>query len=271
MSVARSGSWACLLVLGLGGLLAGCTTTMQEAARVQLNSARIRASELSTRVHVRGRAVRVSSVDLVSSASATAFVVRVRNRSERQLSDLPISVGVRVPGKPPRYLNAQSGREDFYFGAHLPVIAPGATLTWVYTLHRRLPAAARPIAIVGARPEPAVASSGDLPVVRAGARGGAVSRSGAGARGGTRARGGAGASNTAGAERLPVAVHNLSGVPQYQLQVYAFARRDGRYVAAGSLTVDELDGQASKTFQLGLVGRPGHGRVHVEALPTTLQ
>ena len=262
MSAARSGSWAGLLVLGLGGLLAGCTTTMQEAARVQLNSARIRASELSTRVHVPGRAVRVSSVGLVSSASATAFVVRVRNRSQRQLSDLPISVGVRVPGKPPRYLNAQSGREDFYFGAHLPVIAPGATLTWVYTLHRRLPGAARPFAIVGARPEPAVASSGDLPVVRAGARGGAVSRSGA--------RGGAGTRESVSA-KLPVAVHNLSGVPQYQLQVYAFARRDGRYTAAGSLTVDELDGQVSKTFQLGLVGRPGRGRVHVEALPTTLQ
>lgn len=266
MSAARSGSWAGVLaiVLGVGGLLAGCTTTMQQAARVQLNSARIRASELSTRVHVAGRTVLVSSVGLVSSAGATAFVVRVRNRSDRQLSDLPISVGVRVPGKPRLYLNAQSGREDFYFGAHLPVVAPGATLTWVYTLHRRLPRAARPFAIVGARPAPLVASSGALPVVRAAARTGAAARDGGAP------RGDAGARENAGS-KLPVAVHNLSGVPQYQLQVYAFARHGGRYTAAGNLTVDELDGQVSKTFQLGLVGRPGRGRVHVEAFPTTLQ
>jgi hypothetical protein len=250
----RSASFAPIALLGATGLLAGCTTTMQQAARLQLNSARIRAGELSTRVHVAGRAVRIDSVGLVSAGGATAVVVRVRNGSDRQIGDLPISVGVRSAGRPPLYLNAQSGRFDFYFDAHLPVVAQRTTLTWVYTLHRRVPAGAAPFAIVGRRPDPPVSGSGELPVIRA-----ASLRSRVDGRGG------------AGPAGLRVAVHNLSEVPQYQLQLYAFARRGDRYVAAGRLTVDELDAGASKTYRLDLIGRPGRGRVNVEAVATTLQ
>ena len=71
------------------------------------------------------------------------------------MSDLPISVGVRVNGKRPIYLNRQSPAELSYFAAHLPVVAAGGTLTWVYTTDRRLPGHARPFALVGGtRPTP---------------------------------------------------------------------------------------------------------------------
>ena len=236
-------------MLGFACCLAGCSTTMQTAARLQLNSARVRASEESTRVAAAGHAVRVTRVAVVGGRGKTAFVVEVRNVTSHQLSDLPISVGVRTANRR-QYLNAQSGRENFYFGAHLPVIGPRRTMTWVYSIARRLPPSAKPFAIVGADPSPRVATVAEPPLIEART---APSQRGARAR------------------ALRIAVRNLSSVPQYQLQVYAVARNQGHYVAAGSLTIAQLDGQMSKTFDLGLVGRADRGDVELEALPTTLQ
>ena len=225
---------------------------------MQLNSARMRASELSTRVDVPGTALRVTRVAIVSGAGTTAFIVDVRNPSVHPVGDLPISVGVRLSGRRTVYLNSRSGLDDFYFDAHLPVVAPGRSLTWVYTLHRRLPTRARPFAIVGAVPVPPVPGSTRLPEVRA-----TPLRWAAGARGAGRA--------PATPVRLTVAVDNLSSIPQYQLQVYAFAVAGGRYVAAGSLTVPQLDGQQRETLDLSLVGSRDRGRLEVEAGPTILQ
>ena len=250
----RSASSTAIAALAVSGLLAGCTTTMQQAARLQLNSARIRASELSTHVKTAGRALHVGSVELLSVGGATAIVVRLRNASDRPVGDLPISVGLQPRGKPRLYLNAQSGRDGFYFDAHVPVVAPRTTFTWVYTLHRRLPAAARPFAIVGPRPAPAVPAPGKLPVISATVKPSAATGGG-----------------HAHADSVRVSLHNLSAIPQYQLQVYAFARHRGRYVAAGRLTVEELDGGASGTYRLGLVGRPDGARPQITAFATTLQ
>jgi hypothetical protein len=245
-------------MLGTVGVLTGCSTTQQEAARLQLNSARIRASEAQVRVTVPGQTVRVARVELVAGRGQTAFVVRVRNADQRPVSDLPISVGVRVGAKRLIYVNARSQDEFSYFDAHLPVIPAGGTLTWVYTTHRHLPAHARPFAIVGATPSPPARSAVMLPVIRASAL----------LPGGLAA---AGSDRGAGASPLAIALHNLSGVPQYQLQVYAFAQRAGHYVAAGNLTVPHLGSQTSLTLKLGLLGSLDHARLQIEALPTIFQ
>lgn len=240
---------AVLAGVALAGILAGCSTTMQEAARLQLNSARIRTSEVSTRVTVSGRTLRVERVALISSRGGTAFVIVVRNPTRHQVSDLPISVGVRTAHGRPVYLNQQSGLEYFYFDAHLPVLPAGATLTWVYTTSRHVPRPARPFALVGSAPSPPAPASAPLPVVRASA---SMSRSGRPA-------------------RLAITVHNLSSIPQYQLPVFAFATRGGRYVAAGSATVIHLAGEASRTLDLGVTGNPNHAQFQVEAPPAVLQ
>jgi hypothetical protein len=246
-----------LAALAATGSLAGCSTTQQEAARLQLNSARIRASEVPTRVTVAGDAVRVAKVALVTDGGRTAFIVRVHNPTRRPVSDLPISVGVRVGAKPPVYLNSLSTQEFSYFDAHLPVVAAGITLTWVYTTDRHLPAHARPFALVGAQPNPAVPRVDQLPVIRASAL--------------TAASASTGSEASSGASKLAIALHNLSGVPQYQLQVYAFAQTAGRYVAAGGITVAHLGSQGSKTLSLGLLGSLDHARLQIEALPTIFQ
>lgn len=239
-----------LAAAALAGALAGCATTQQEAARLQLNSARIRASEQRTKVTVPGRVVEVTRIARVVTGGATAFVVQVRNSGPKPVSDLPISVGVRTGRKRAIYVNLQSRAELSYFQAHLPLIAAGATLTWVYTTDRRLPAHARPFALVGATPSNTAPRTNPLPVIRASA-----------------------VTSTAdmGAAPLAVSVRNLSSVPQYQLQVYAVAERAGRFVAAGSFTVPHLGSNASSRLKLPILGPINHARLQIEAAPTIFQ
>jgi hypothetical protein len=236
------------VVAAAGAVVAGCSTTQQEATRLQLNSARIRASEVPTRVTAAGHTVQVTRVALVPGQSGTAFVVQIHNPAARAVSDLPISVGVRA-GHKSRFLNAQSPSEFSYYDAHLPVIAAGGTLTWVYATGRRLPAHALPFATVGAVPSLPSPRTVRLPMIRA-----SVSP----------------ASAQAALARSPLAIalHNESSIPQYQLQIYAYARHGNRYVAAGTVTVPHLGSQAHQTTQLALLGDLTNAHLEIEALPT---
>jgi uncharacterized lipoprotein YmbA len=232
------------MVVAAGIAVAGCSTTQQEAVRLRLNSARIRVSEKPTKVAVAGRWLRVEQIALVRSASGSAIVVRLHNPGRRTVSDLPISVGLWKGDARQRPLNVKSPEELSYFDAHVPVIAPGTTVTWVYTTTRRVPAGARPYAIVGARRSvlraPRVSTAPVIDAIPA---------------------------RTATTARVAVTLQNRSSIPQYQLQVYAVARHGRRYVAVGELTVPHLDGDGKHTVQLPLLGRPGQGRLRVEALP----
>lgn len=227
-------------------LLSGCATTQQEAARVQLNDARIRASQVPTRVTTPGQAVRVLGVTLVRDGRGGAFVVTLHNDGRRTVSDLPISVGVRLRSRRTVYVNLESPQEYSYFDAHLAAVAPGATVTWVYTDGSRLPRRAVPFATVGGAASPPDSPSSRLPLIRAAVRG-------------------------TGPGVVQVALRNLSGITQYQLQVYAFAQEGGRYVAAGSLTLPELGPQERRTVEVSLLGRATAAPLEVEALPTIFQ
>jgi hypothetical protein len=238
---ARTRTLAAAAAILAAGSLAGCITTQQKAARLRLNSARILAGQSATRVTVAGHAVAVARIALVSSGGRTAFAVTVRNPGSRAVSDLPISVGYAAGPRRRVYLNA--GSDIGYFDAHLPAIAARGSLTWVYTAARRLPPGARPFALVGGAPAVSGFTVGVPPVIRAGIR-------------------------TATGSGVAVAVRNLSGVPQYQLPVYAVAERHGRAVAAGEGTVEQLAGNSALTVRLRLLGRAGQAPVWVQAAPT---
>ncbi|MDE3129544.1 MAG: hypothetical protein KGL16_00160, partial [Acidobacteriota bacterium] len=145
----RAAGWA-LAGLGSAAALAGCTTTQQTAQRVQLDSARQRAALEPTRVIAPNRLVVPVAVAVVRAGGRSAFVVTVRNRGRRAVSDLPISVGYAQAHGTSVLLNAGTGLG--YFQAHLPAIRAGGKLTWVYTSQHALPAGARPFARVGRRP-----------------------------------------------------------------------------------------------------------------------
>lgn len=233
-----------MIAIGLGfAVLAGCTTTQQKAARLQLNNARIRLNLTPLRLGHETSAARIMAVRLLTGHSrrGAAVLVTVRNQSSTPVSDLPVLVGVRLPKGRRLDLNAAAGTS--YFRNHLPVIAAGGDLTWVLTTDRRLPAGARPFAKLGSASPTTATAIGTLPMVRVAA----VKTSGAG---------------------TDLTVRNSSAVTQYQLPVYAFARRGEQWVAAGQATIGELDGGASTKLRLPLVGNSSGATLSFEAPPT---
>jgi hypothetical protein len=226
--------------------LAGCATTQDEAARLQLNSARIRAAEQKTVVHSAGSAVDVSAVSLLSSPGAHTFVVTVHNRQSSAVMDLPISVGVSSRGHRRVDLNAHSTQELSYYDAHLPRIAAGSSLTWVFTTTAKLPSRAHPFALVGARPSPAASAGATAPTIAARVTATRHTRDGA---------------------LLEVTLRNSSTIPQYQMPIYAVAERGGRFVAAGELIVPHLGSQKTLSVRVPVRGPLSAARLNVAALP----
>jgi hypothetical protein len=233
-----------VLTVAIALPLAGCTTTMHAAQRERLESARQRAALESTRVTVANPLVRATAAAAVSSGKRTAVVVTIHNGSRRAVTDLPISVGYTAAGSVSVLLNAGTGLS--YFDAHLPAIRAGHDLTWVYTTGHPVPQGAHVFARVGSKPSaPALLSEPGVQI-------------------------GLGYARTIVRDSLAVKLQNTSGVPQYELQVYAYARQGGRYVAAGSLTVANLGAGATDRLRLPLVGS-ATSQLHVEAIPTILQ
>ncbi len=232
-------------LLAVAGSLAGCSTTQQKAARLQLENSRLRAAQLSTRVSTAGSTVAVAGISLVHRSGRTAFVVTVRNRGGRPVSDLPISVGYRSGDDHAVYLNSAAGIG--YFDTHLPLVGTGRAFTWVYTTGRPIPTGARPFARVGASSTVQVPGLTTPPAIAAAVRAG-----------------------TAGGA-IRVSVRNLSGVTQYQLPVYAVASRGPRVLAAATGTISELGGGSSRTLQLRLLGSAAGAHVELETQPTIFQ
>ncbi|MDE3134021.1 MAG: hypothetical protein KGL15_08150 [Acidobacteriota bacterium] len=232
------------MTLVIATALAGCTTTQHEAQRERLDSARQRAALAPTRVRVANPSVTTTALATIRAAKRTAFIATVRNDGRDAVSDLPISIGYTRRDGSTVYLNAGAGRG--YFQAHLPAIRAGRTLRWVYTSSRTLPRGARVFARVGLKPSVPyeLTEMGvhiELRYHRA-----------------------------EGARTVAIALRNPTGVPQYQLQVYAYARAHGRYVAAGDATVPDLGAGAGSRLRLALVGTFTN-TLHVEAVPTILQ
>jgi hypothetical protein len=173
--------------------------------------------------------------------------VRLQNLTARPLTDLPISVGLRGPGNRKTYLNRTAGIA--YYDTHIPALAANATADWVLPIPRtaakRLTkATGRPFADVGFASEPPSTQVAQLPQIAVRQR------------------------DTNGLARLRLRLANHSGLPQYGIQVYAVATHEGRYVAAGRASIDDLGAGASSTVRLTLLGKPRRGSVQLSAPPT---
>jgi hypothetical protein len=232
-----------LVVTTLAAALAGCSTTQQEAARLQLNSARLRISQNPVRTAGGASQLRVDQISLVSGGGGSAVVVRLQNLSRRVISDLPISVGLTGPHGKRTYLNAQAGLD--YFQTHIPALAPRALLNWVFTTGTRATSGERPFAKVGSAPAIQLPRISSLPSIDVSTLSGS-SRDGL----------------------LRLAIRNTTTVPQYQLEVYATASGAGRYRAAGATSLEHLGADSSARIGLKLFGTPAHASVEVQAPPT---
>ncbi len=241
--MARSVRNAGLVVTGALAL-AGCTTTQHEAQRERLDSARQRVALESTRVTAANTVVTATSVAVLRADGKTAFVVTVGNRGRRAVTDLPISVGYTTASGASVYLNSAATLN--YFESHLPAIKAGKSLVWVFTTDKTVPAGFRPFARIGLkRAVPALLTEPNVSI-------------------GVRYR------DLSTTNSLAIHLTNSTSVPQYQLQVYAYAKRNGHYVGAANATVMNLGAGATGNIRLGLVGSPSN-QLRVQAIPTILQ
>jgi hypothetical protein len=227
-------SAACAATLPFALVLTGCVSTQQIAARARLVSARTLASQIAIEVTRENPRVSVGRLTVIRSRAGTAIVVPLRNDTSNTLTDLPISVTIRTaPGN--IYLNRSANLD--YFQTHVAAIAPHDSTDWVFTTGARI-ASGRASALVGlAQLHPSTARS--LPRLQVSSR-----RAGS------------------------VTVANHSGIPQYDLQVYAVAIRAGRDVGAGRAEVTHLGSNATTTLSVTLVGVDQGAALRLIALPT---
>jgi hypothetical protein len=236
-----------LSLLGVPVAIAGCVTTQQEAARIQVNDARIRASQVRTTVAGASRAVAVGAVQLISTPGRRTFVVVIRNLRSSPISDNPISVGVVGPDGHGISLNSAAGLP--YFATHVPSVHTQGELRWVLSTTARTGSRPKPFAIVGRASAAFSSPPSPLPTLTITL----VKRA---------------EHPQSDGREITVRVRNGSSVPQYQLPVYAVERRGARYLAAGSASVPSLAPGASTEVGIQLFGRPTGGRLELEAPPT---
>lgn len=232
--------------LGLAGAvaasgLAGCVTTQEKNSWLLLRDARTLASEGSVRVRVENRSLRVNRVELVRGPRSGALVVSIDNTGTRPLSDLPISVGLIGHGGTRTYLNDRAGIS--YWDSHVPAVGAGETISWVLPYAGK-DVAGRPFALIGVPSRPPSTTVAALPRITA-AR--VAERS---------------------ADRLQVRLSNDSTLPQYGLQVYAVALRNGNAVGAGRAALSELTSSGKATVGLTLVGGHTGAQVQLYVPPT---
>jgi hypothetical protein len=236
----RGVSTACATTLPLAVLLTGCVSTQTVAARVRLVDARIIASQTGTEVTRANPAVSAGTPVVIRNRTGSAIVVALRNDSARALTDLPISVGVRMRSGREFYLNRSANLD--YFASHVAAIGPHAATAWVFTTGTSIPSG-RPFANVGfsqLHPTP----TGSLPPVEVSLRA------------------------ASGGVSLELSVVNRSAIPQYDLPVYAIALRAGREVAAGRTAVAHLGTRATTTSTLSLLGSSHYDALRLIASPT---
>lgn len=233
-----------VLLLGIP-VLAGCDSTQDKNERAKLTAQREIAAREPTRVGTVHPDVAVDTVALVRDGRSTAIVVELRSRAATPLTDIPISVGVRRGGRVV-YLNA--GRELGWFQTHVPAIPARGAATWVFRAppSRRTRAGDVAFARVGIPRGPGTSTASALPEIQAAPAGGAKGRA-------------------------RVVVENTSDVPQFELQVYAVARRGDRYVSAGAATVPRLKREERSVVSVPLTGRGPSGQLRVVAVPTIFQ
>ncbi len=239
------GGGVALAAVAIG--LSGCVTTQETNAHTVLLNQRTLATETPVRVTQENPDVRVAAVTLVHAVGGDGVAVTLINTSGRPLTDLPVSVGAIGPHGRRIYFN--DGANGDYYDAHVSAVAARSQVTWVLPAGqvplRPGRAAPRLFARVGVAGLPPTTKARSLPTIDAAAGG-----------------------DRAGV--LSVSVSNQSGLPQYDLQVYAVATQGGRAVGLGRATIADLSGGDRTTVSVPLLGRAGDSGsdVHIYALPT---
>ncbi len=244
--MARSGKAMAVVAALAVTVLAGCDSTQSKNARAELKAKRELGKRELPAAARHNPDVRVERTGLVrGKAGSGAIVVRLRGTGSEPQTDVPIVVGIRGADGRSRPVNAK--RHLNWFQTHVPAIPAGGTVTWVFKGVRGAKAGDRAFARVGVTPRPPLSSASSLPRIEA-----KVEPGGRGI-------------------KRRVSVENVSDVPQYGLQVYAYALRGGRYVTAGKTEIEHLGTGQKVTVAVPLTGSARARQLRAEALPTMFE
>jgi hypothetical protein len=230
-----------VLVLGF----AACETTQDKAARLAVRSDR-QSDRKPIQVHRVDHQVKVVRASLVRGSGGAAVAVTLRNTGSTPVNDLPILVGVKTAAGGDQPLNGDGHLP--YFQAHAPAIAPGEEATWVFTTQDDLASAESAYAKVGEPSPSPVTTASRVPALGVHTD-----------------------SHSTGGDTVQATVSNDTGLPQYDVAVYAWADRDGQLVAAGHAQISDLNEGDTSTVKVALIGNPEGADVHVAAPPTIFQ
>jgi hypothetical protein len=221
----------------------GCqiSTTQDQDARLTVKAERTLVRAQDVKLGKPDPDVEVTRTSVVHGPKTSAIAVELRNTSGSPVNDLPIGVGIVGEDG---YLNLQKGIR--YFQSHVPAIGAGEDATWVFVSKDEIPDG-KPFADVGSPADPPLTVAQSLPAVLASV---------------------AHASGDEDGGSVDLELSNDSDVPQFDLEVYAVARKGGEVVAAGAGSIDDLEGGISDSMKVALVGDPGDADVDVFAPPT---
>lgn len=222
----------------VGAALSGCATTQDANKRASIQADRTLASRKALELHGTDRDVQVVSTTVINGKEGSAVVAVLRNRGSRPVNDLPIEVGPEG-GDP---VNARPNVP--YFQSHAPAIPPGEEATWVYVSKDPL-GSNRAFVRVGAHPTPPLSTADHVSELDAGGQGDGSS--------------------------VKADVTNDTGVPQYDLDVYAVARKGGRLVAAGRANLEHLGVTDRAHLTLPVIGDAKGARIQIFAPQTLFQ
>jgi hypothetical protein len=235
-----SSTWALCAAsfLVLAVAVSGCATTQDANKRISVRFDRTLASRKPLELRGTDRNVKVVRTAVVDGKDGSAIVVVLRNTGDAPVNDLPIEVGPQG-GRP---LNTAANVP--YFQSHAPAIAPGDEVTWVYASKEPV-GSSQAFARVGAPSSRPLTTAGHVSELEA--------------------------SGKSGGSGVRAEVTNDTGIPQYDLDVYAVARKGGRYVAAGRASLEHLGVSKSAHLTLPLVGDAKVTQIQVFAPQTLFQ
>jgi hypothetical protein len=222
----------------LAAAVSGCATTQDSNKRISVRFDRTLASRKPLELRGTDPDVKVVRTAVIGGKDGSSIVVVLRNTGDEPVNDLPIEVGTRG-GEP---INAAANVP--YFQSHAPAIAPGEEVTWVYASKDPI-GSSEAFARVGAPSSPPLTSARHVSELEA--------------------------SGKAGGSSVNAEVTNDTGVPQYDLDVYAVARRGGRFVAAGRVALEHLGVSKSAHLTLPLIGEAKGAQIEVVAPQTLFQ
>lgn len=241
--IPRALAFAGLATLALGSLTA-CQSTQSRSAELEEKGEKTLLAQSGLKIGKESTDVEILGADLLSDKNGSAVVVRLRNESDRNLVDVPISIEVRDAKGKSVYSNAIPGIEPAL--AAVPYIPAKGEVEWV---NDQVLASGRPKSVevkVGAEADSYPDPLPEIEVSAPKLTGDPVS--------GIEATGD---------------VVNKTGEEQGRLLLYVVARSGGKVVAAGRGAIEHLKASTKPLhYDVFFIGDPSGAALEITAFPT---